>query len=241
MKKIKNNLPNILICLVIVLLLVIIWLLLNMKVFNYTNVNSNKDSSSDKKEIVDKKEEVNGEIKEEEKAEKPVVTPAPNNQPVAEKNELNVISYFEQVEKDVPVKEDKKLSEKVKSGFVSVVDFIFYDKEIKGYKFKELTNEAKLKVISIALAIDSKIDKYFPNYKDKIKGTYTNVKEKLAVKYLEYSEKLCETVGEDTCNQVKESWQNLKENFSLAGDYLKELGKAGGSKLKDWYEKFREN
>ena len=95
-------------------------------------------------------------------------------------------------------------------GFVTVVDFLFYDKEIGGYTFNQLTNSAKLQVIKIALSIDHKIDEYFPNYKDSIKKGYESVKEKLAELYLKTTSSLCETVGEDTCNQAKEDFETMK-------------------------------
>ena len=181
----------------------------------------------------------------------PVPTSTPTPTPREEKKEnvetvkpqeVSLLSHLQTEESMIQEgkSEDKTLREKIKDGFISTVDFIFYDKEINGYKFKELTNSAKLKVISVALAMDNKIDKYFPNYKDTIKDKYTDIKGKLAVKYIEYSVKLCESVGEDSCNQAKEDFANLKEKFGLGWDIVKELAKSGSAKVKEFYENFRD-
>ena len=157
--------------------------------------------------------------------------------------ENDVISYFSSKEKSISKtnQEDKTLREKAKETFVTIVDFIFYDKEIKGYTFKELTTSAKLKVIEIALSIDHKIDEYFPDYKDIIKDKYNNIKGKLAVKYLEFTSTLCEKVGEDTCNQAKEDFNNMKESFGFTWELIKELAASGSNKVKEFYETWRDS
>lgn len=163
---------------------------------------------------------------------------------VTTKSENNVISYFESQDNLITSsadQEDSSLREKVKNGFVSIVDFIFYDKEIKGYKFKDLTTSAKLKVIKIALSIDNKIDEYFPDYKDVIKNKYDNIKGKLAVKYLEFTKTLCDTVGETTCNHAKEDFNTMKKNFGITWQLIKELAKSGSNKVKEFYETWKDS
>lgn len=156
---------------------------------------------------------------------------------VIEKNkstETDVVSYFEET------LEEETASEKLKNGFITVVDFIFYGKEIKGYTFKELTTEAKLKVVSLALKIDNKIEQYVPGYKDTIGEKYQNIKAKIVSKYLEITSQICET-HEDTCKYAKEDFQNMKESFGITWDLIKDLGNIGIDKLKTWYEIFKES
>ena len=117
----------------------------------------------------------------------------------------------------------------------------FYNKEVKGYTFQELTTSAKLKVIKLALSIDHKIDEYFPDYKEVIKDKYTNIKGKLAVKYLEFTSSLCEKVGADTCNQAKEDFNNMKNSFHITWELIKELASSGSSKVKEFYESWRDS
>lgn len=161
-------------------------------------------------------------------------------------SEEDVITYFQSEENQYGSsynnQDNATLREKAKNGFITIVDFIFYGKEIKGYTFEGLTNTAKLKIIQIALTIDHKIEEYFPNYKTIIKDKYNDIKGKLAVKYLELTASLCDSVGEDTCNQFKEDFSNMKESFGFTWSLLKELATSGKNKVKDYYEnEFRTN
>lgn len=154
-------------------------------------------------------------------------------------SEADVVAYFQSEADQFSTYTDQNntsFREKAKNSFITIIDFIFYGKEIKGYTFEELTTTAKLKVIKIALTIDNKIEEYFPNYKEVIKDKYNDLKGKLAVKYLELTSSLCDTVGEDTCNQAKEDFNNMKESFSFTWSLLKELATSGKNKLKDFYE-----
>ncbi len=241
MNKIKNNLPIILVSLSSILFVVAILLLVNNNIFKSSNNVNSKDANSKDTKEVEKKQEPKEEKEIDDKSIEPTATPVVTPTPSEPRSEESVISFFQEKENSVQVGDEKTFGEKAKDAFVTVVDFIFYDKEIKGYTFKELTTSAKIKIITLALKIDNKIDKYFPDYKDKIKGTYTNIKDKLVEKYLEYSNKLCEKVGTETCNNAKKDWETLKENLSITGDYLKQLGITGTDKLKNWYENFRNN
>lgn len=161
-------------------------------------------------------------------------------------SEEDVITYFQSEENQYGSsynnQDNATLREKAKNGFITIVDFIFYGKEIKGYTFEGLTNTAKLKIIQIALTIDHKIEEYFPNYKTIIKDKYNDIKGKLAVKYLELTASLCDSVGEDTCNQFKEDFSNMKESFGFTWSLIKELATSGKNKVKDYYEnEFRTN
>lgn len=177
----------------------------------------------------------------------PTSTPNSSNEEVIEeptKNEEQIISYFSSSDNSITSdgdQDDRTFREKAKDAFVTVIDFIFYDKEIKGYTFKELTTSAKLKIIKIALSIDNKIDEYFPDYKDVIKDKYTNIKGKLAVKYLEFTSTLCEKVGEDTCNQAKKDFNSMKESFGFTWQLIKELASSGSNKVKEFYESWRDS
>ena len=98
-----------------------------------------------------------------------------------------------------------------------------------------------MQVIKIALSMDSKIDSYFPKYKETIKNQYTSIKGKLAVKYLEFTSMLCDKVGEDACNQAKEDFNSMKKSFGFAWDFIKELASNGSSKVKEFYESWRDS
>lgn len=217
------------------------------------NQNINKEEINDNKvENESSGSNQNTNIEENENIEfnQPIIVEEPNKEindnqdNTFSKNESNIVSYFESQNNMLTEnvnQEDGSLRQKAKDVFVTVVDFIFYDKEIKGYTFKELTTAAKLKIIKLALSIDYKIDEYFPDYKEVIKDKYTNIKGKLAVKYLEFTSTLCESVGENTCNQAKEDFNTMKESFGFTWQLIKELASSGSSKVKEFYESWRDS
>lgn len=152
-------------------------------------------------------------------------------------SEQDVVSYFESVGDEVVSSGTFKT--KFKDYFINIVDFIFYDKEIKGYRFSELTNMAKLKIISIALKIDSKIEEYVPGYKETISNTgskvYNDIKEKLVISYMDISTVVCKD-NESQCDKVKELFSDVKDKCKIGWDFIKALISDGVFKLKDWYE-----
>lgn len=166
-----------------------------------------------------------------------------NNQTIVSTEE-DIVSYFEnlnnQVKKYNTNSNDESLSKTIKSKFVECVDFIFYGTKIKGKTFEELSNEAKIKIISLALSVDSKIDEYFPGYKDTISNKYQSIKSKLIEKYLETTTNICNN-DPNLCQTAKENFSSLKENFGITWDLIKDIASNGLSKLKDWYEIWRYN
>lgn len=132
-------------------------------------------------------------------------------------------------------KNNKNFGETAKEYFISAVDFIFYDKDIKGVYFKDLSNKAKLSVIKIALKIDNIIDNYYPGYKEGLSTSYQNAKSKLIELYLNKTAEYCSN-NDDVCTQAKNDFQDLKKSLNITWDVIKTLSNAGISKLKEWYE-----
>lgn len=154
------------------------------------------------------------------------------------KNENDVVQYFENNYNDINSNK-VSIKDKAKEYFIDIVDFIFYDKEIKGYTFSELSDNAKIKVIALALKIDSKIEEYIPGYKNSISSNgskiYTDVKERLVSSYLDLSVKICSS-NEEGCNKAKDIFSDIKDNCKIGWSFIKKLVSDGGNKLKDWYE-----
>ena len=152
-------------------------------------------------------------------------------------SENNVIEYFKDMENEVL--ESNTFKEKFKEYFVLIIDFIFYEGEIKGYKFNELSNSAKAKIISFALKIDSKIENYIPNYKESISSTssrvYTDINGKLVSAYLDVSSEICKN-NDSECEKVKEIFGEIKDYCEIGWEFIKELINNGTSKIKEWYE-----
>lgn len=170
-------------------------------------------------------------------------TNSTNGKNLNQRKEEDVISYFESTERMITtysnVEEKVKITDKLKSSFTTIVDFLFYDKKIKGYTFKELTLATKLKVCQIALSVDKKIDSYFPDYKKTIKNGFDSLKAKVIIMYLELTNKACEMVGSNTCNQARQDFKNMKELLKIDWEFIK--GIAGSSKeaISEWYQSFK--
>lgn len=201
-----------------------------------------QDNLENKNEVItkpNKKEEINNNINNDTnnvqiKNEEEITLPENNiEQP---KSEADIISYVEEIPKS-------NAADKLKNGFVTVIDFIFYDGEISGKTFAELSSSAKLKIIIAALKIDAKIEEYFPEYKEKISATstkvYTNVKSKLITLYLDTTVKICNS-NPTLCIDAKAGLQDLKDNFGLTWSFIKDISGVGITKLKNWYEVWKE-
>ena len=132
---------------------------------------------------------------------------------------------------------DTKSKGTLKNTFIKVVDFIFYDKDINGYYFKDLTNSAKLKVIGLALKLDNIIDSHFPGYKDELSSSYNKAKDNLITLYLNLTSEFCKN-NDRICESAKNDFSLLKESLNLSWDVIKNLAKSGTNKLKEWYEIF---
>lgn len=176
------------------------------------------------------------------------------------KNEDDIIEYIEEIDKEVDVIIDKDdVSEKekdtLKESFILLTDFIFYDGEIKGVKFKELRNDIKERIIELYERIDSKIEKKFPGYKENIKEqgtkTYANIKEKLTNIKNTIINEYKENVGEDRYNTIVDAYASGKNDMQEVYDEYKpyiEDGKEKGKgfienvkdKLSKWYQEYKE-
>ena len=153
----------------------------------------------------------------------------------------DIVEYLNGLDSTVFKEENiKKYGLKAKETFIKLTDFVFYGTTLNGVTFNGLKDDVKLKVMNIVLKIDSKIEKIYPGYKTEIKLKVTNLKEKIAIKYLEVSSNICDTLGEESCNEAKKGFQNMKDSFGLTLDILKVIGKDSLNSIKNWYEIYRE-
>ena len=166
--------------------------------------------------------------------------PADINNHEDKKIEEDIVTYLKNINNKLDNYEDTEENNNyIKNSFIDVIDFIFYNKEMKGTTFQELTDTLKLKVLESAYIVDSKIEKQFPEYKEEISKTsskiYSDVKTRILTNYLELTSKVCEA-NEEACISAKEGLTNLKTNFSLTWDTIKSLAGLNTSKVKNWYE-----
>lgn len=225
MKRNSNVIIFILLGIIVCLSTALILVVYSNNENNEKNYYSDKDEQYNKNEIVieDNKYDVNDKMEIE------------KNQDYEESNDLDVVNYFQKM--------NITNGETLKMGFIKIVDFLFYDEPVNGKRFSELTDEVKLKLLGIALSIDSKIDYYFPNYKETItngtKRIYTDIKVKVTELYIEITTKICSKKSE-LCEDAKKDFESLKKSFGLTFDFLKEFTNDELNKLKDWYENFKE-
>lgn len=166
--------------------------------------------------------------------------------------DMNAIETFNNIEKEIDTLlasgKSESIKDKAKGTFITIVDFIFYDGEIGGVKFDELTESGKQKILAIANSIDNKIENKFPDYKetisDKAKNAFhkaSDLIKKGANNIKEFSK---EKLGEDNYNALISAKDDLvyytKKAFSIVGNTVSHLWNTGKDKIKNWYENFRD-
>lgn len=155
-------------------------------------------------------------------------------------SEEEIINYFKNLDNELNTsKNSNSITSSIKNGFVTIVDFLFYNEPIKGKTFSELSNSAKLSVLKLAVSIDQKVDSYFPGYKETLSEKYNNVKSKVVSKYLDITADIC-SKNESTCAAAKEGLSDLKKNFSITWSFIKDIAGTGATKLKSWYEVWKD-
>lgn len=172
-------------------------------------------------------------------------------------SETEFTSYIEEINQDVEtITEKEELSsldkQTLTNTFITLTDFIFYDGEIKGTTFNELTTSAKEKVIELYEKIDAKIESVYPGYKEKIKETsiktYSNIKDKLIeVKdniATNYKNEIGQENYDDQLETFNESKETMKESFEPVIDVIveesKELYNTAKDNLNNWYQTWKE-
>lgn len=136
-----------------------------------------------------------------------------------------------------------------KATFISIVDFLFYDGEINGVTFDELSDSGKKKVLEIASNIDSAIENKFPGYKDAISDKASNAFNKASEIIKEGANNLNdfarEKLGEDNYQSLIDAKDELiiytKNAINFIGDVSSSLWNSTKDKLNNWYQNFKNN
>lgn len=152
-------------------------------------------------------------------------------------NENDVISTIELYIKEAQDHTNPGFTDKIKTNFITVMDFIFYESYIAGYKFSDLSSSAKIKVISLALTLDNIAESKIPGYKTTLSSSYKNGKEKLVTYYLEVTTDFCAN-NDPVCTSAKSDFLLLKKSLNLSWNFVSGLAKNSASKIKVWYEIF---
>lgn len=185
------------------------------------------------------------------------------NKRISNNSKLNEIELSE--EDDIIIKEFNSIKEnisnyldsddfrsvkdKAKGVFINIVDFLFYDGEINGIKFNDLTDEGKKQVLMLAGNIDTMITNKFPTYKEDIstttKAAYIKAGELIKIGAKNLSEFSKEKLGKDNYNAIIDAKDEIvtysKSALDVIGDYSSKTWITVKDKVKNWYEEFRNN
>ena len=144
--------------------------------------------------------------------------------------------YFDQAKKEIKEliesEQVEQAKEKGKEYFITGVDFIFYDKEMNGVTFDDLTEEGKKVTLENLETIDGWIMEIAPDYKDKISEKYQVVKDFVSTTYYDVLESIKESLGEENYSAIQEKKNEIKDSITSTKDKALE-------KVSDWYQNFK--
>lgn len=144
--------------------------------------------------------------------------------------------YFDQAKKEIKEliesEQVEQAKEKGKEYFITGVDFIFYDKEMNGVTFDDLTEEGKKVTLENLETIDGWIMEIAPDYKDKIGEKYQVVKDFVSITYYDVLESIKESLGEENYSAIQEKKNEIKDSITSTKDKALE-------KVSEWYQNFK--
>lgn len=144
---------------------------------------------------------------------------------------------------------DKSFSDSAKGVFVSIVDFLFYDGEINGVTFDELTDSGKQKVLEIASKVDNAIESKIPGYKETISSAASSAFNKASEVIKSGANNLNnfarEKLGEENYQSIIDAKDELvyytKNAINFLGDVGGKVFNSVKDKLDSWYQDFKNN
>ena len=157
-----------------------------------------------------------------------------------------VLKYYQDEEtkiKRLLNSNDKDMKQKVSEKVVTLVDFLFYDGEIKGITRTDISDETKNKLMNIIEKVDTKIEKRFPDYKEKISDKTSDALNFIKEKGTNGIHKLDDYLNQkvDNYDEIKDVANSIISNTKDDFNEVKDLAKSGFSKVKDYYENWRED
>ena len=143
--------------------------------------------------------------------------------------------------------DSKSFGDSAKGVFVSIVDFLFYDGEINGVTFDELTDSGKQKVLEIANKVDGAIESKMPGYKETISDTASKAFNKASEVIKSGANNLNnfarEKLGEENYQSIIDAKDELVYYTKNAISFLGDVGGKAFNSIKDkvssWYQDFK--
>lgn len=152
-----------------------------------------------------------------------------------------VLSYFSEM--GTNLSNSYNLDSFLESGkkyFIYCVDFLFYDSEINGIRFNDLTDLAKQQLLRDINAIDELICSRFPNYKEDIGGFTSDAYNKAALIIKEGSNDIKdfskEKLGDENYNKISYYKDMVVSQTKSDFEDFKDILGDGKQFVKNWYE-----
>ena len=144
---------------------------------------------------------------------------------------------------------NKSFGDSAKGVFVSIVDFLFYDGEINGVTFDELTDKGKEQVLKLANKVDGAIESKIPGYKETISDTASKAFNKASEVIKSGANNLNnfarEKLGEENYQSIIDAKDELVYYTKNAISFLGDVGGKAFNSIKDkvssWYQDFKNN
>lgn len=163
------------------------------------------------------------------------------------KNDTIIINEFNQFETkldNIISDNDLEIEDKAKGVFVLIVDFIFYEGEINGITFNELSDAGKEKVLKIATSIDNKINLKYPDYKNTIVSTAKQAFNKASELIKKGATNINDFSQDNFSNEYYNSIILVKENLiyytkkasPIIGEVSQIFYQATKSSITTWYD-----
>lgn len=156
----------------------------------------------------------------------------------ASKDEQIALEYFDTLKHDVTTissyENVERFKDSITQSFIYLTDFIFFDGELEGIKFKDLTTETKASVITTYVEIDELIMSIYPNYKENLSDKYDSVKQF-------FTELYESNLSEEAKQNIENTTSNVSEVVDMAGGYAGDVYDTAKTKVKTWYTDFKTN
>ena len=164
-------------------------------------------------------------------------------------SDQEILTYFEnEITTDNSILNDENNTEnenKLKTSFVKLTDFIFYDGTINNITFNELKDDTKVAILSDWEILDEKIETKYPNYKDRIESvenkTYNNLKSKKDYLLNILKEAYINKYGEDKYNELMNKKKELKEKVSDIKEKAENEIEKKKESISSWYKEWKES
>lgn len=124
------------------------------------------------------------------------------------------------------------VKDKAKDIFVTGVDFIFYDGEISGVTFNELTDQGKEVTMDNLESLGEMVDSVIPGWREELSEKYQVASDFVSSVYLSGLERIREYLGDENYEALGEIKDQILGDITDTYDGAKE-------RVKSWYEEFR--